>query len=67
MVHKPQFYQKSGAHMRPFCRSSESSNIFTAKPPWWGPFFAKVAGLEFIPAILFKRTPPQAISYMGSA
>ena len=33
-VHNPRFFQKSGAHVRPSCRSAESSNIFTGKTPW---------------------------------
>ena len=56
---------KKGAHVRPSCRSGESS-IFTGKPPWWSLFSAKVAGIEFIPAISSKRTPLRAISYMSS-
>ena len=33
-VHNPQFYQKSGTHIRP-SYISESSNVFAGKPPWW--------------------------------
>ena len=41
---------KRGAHVRnfikkeelsPFCRSGESFNIFSGKPPWWSPFLLK--------------------------
>ena len=39
------------AHVRPFCRSAENSNVFTKKPPRRRLLFSKVAGLEFIPAI----------------
>ena len=38
------------AHVRPFCRSAENSNVFTKKPRR-RLLFSKVAGLEFIPAI----------------
>ena len=55
VVYNPQFYQKSGAHVRPSCRSAESSNIFTGKCLWWRLFFTKDASLEFIPAISLKR------------
>ena len=34
VVYNPQFFQKSGAHVRLSCGSAESSNIFTGKPPW---------------------------------
>ena len=50
------FFQKSGAHVRPSCGSAESSNIFTSKPPWQRHFSTK--GLKFISAISLKRTPP---------
>ena len=50
--------KKSGAHVRPSCRSGESYNIFTGKRPWWSPVLAKVPSLEFIAAISVKRTPP---------
>ena len=30
-----------------------------------GGFFSEVAGLEFIPAISLKSTPPQSFFYMG--
>ena len=53
VVHNSQFFQKSGAHVRPSCRSPESANIFTAKPPWWRAFFTKDLG--FISAISLKR------------
>ena len=43
--------------MRPSCGSVESSNIFTGKPPWGRPF-SSTKVLEFISAILLKRTPP---------
>ena len=33
VVRNPEFYQKSGAQARLFCRSSESSNVFTGKHP----------------------------------
>ena len=33
-VHSPQFYQKSGTHIKP-SYISESSNVFAGKPPWW--------------------------------
>ena len=39
------------AHVRPFLRSAENSNVFTKKSPRRRLFFSKVAGLEFIPAI----------------
>ena len=42
-------------HVRPSCRSPESSNIFTGKCLWWKLFFTKDASLEFIPAISLKR------------
>ena len=42
------FIKKSGAHVRPSCRGGKSSNIFTGKPPWWSPFFAKVAGISYM-------------------
>ena len=41
----------SRAHVRPFCRSAENSNVFTRKPPRRRLILSKVAGLEFIPAI----------------
>ena len=59
------FFQKSGAHVRPACRSTEDSNIFIGKPLWSRPFFTK--NLEFISAISLKKTPTQSVSYMGSA
>ena len=46
---------KKGGHVRPSCRSAESSNIFTGKCLWWRLFFIKDASLEFIPAISLKR------------
>ena len=49
------FMKKNGAHVRPSCRSAESSNIFTGKCLWWRLFFNKDASLEFIPAISLKR------------
>ena len=61
-VHNPQFYQKSGAHVRPSCRSGESYNIFTGKPPWWSPVLAKVASLGFFPAISLKRLHHRVLS-----
>ena len=45
----------------------ETVKVLIVKPPWWITFFAKVAGPEFIPAILLKRTSAQGISYMVSA
>ena len=42
--------------MKPSCGIAESSNIFTGKPPWRGPFSTK--DVEFIAAISLKRTPP---------
>ena len=54
---QPSILSESGAHLRPSCRRAESSNILTGKPLWWRLLFTKVAGLEFIPAISFKRTP----------
>ena len=39
------------AHVRPFCRTAENSNVFTKKPPWRMLLFSKVEGLEFILAI----------------
>ena len=39
------------AHVRPVCRGTENSNVFTKKPPRRRLLFSKVAGLEFIPAI----------------
>ena len=39
------------AHVRPFCRSAENSNIFTKKPPRRRLLFGKVTGLGFIPEI----------------
>ena len=55
---KPITLSKNGAHLRPFCRSAVNSNIFTRKPPWWRFLFSKsrVAALEFIPAIWFKKS-----------
>ena len=46
VVHNPQLYQKSETRVRPFCRSAESSNIFSDKCPWWRLFSIKVAGLD---------------------
>ena len=57
VAQSPQIYQKRAAHVRPSCRSAGISNLFTGT--WWRLFFTKVAGLEFIPAISLKRTPPQ--------
>ena len=57
--------KKSGAHVRPSCRSAKSSNIFTGKPPWLRPFFTE--SLEFIFAISLKRSLTQSVSYMGFA
>ena len=59
------FFQKSGAHVRPSCRCTEGSNIFIGKHLGSRPFFTK--NLEFISAISLKRTPTQSVSYMGSA
>ena len=67
VVYNPQFYQKRGAHVRPSCRSAESSNIITDKLPWWRHIFSKNTGLEFIPAISLKRIPSHMFSYTGSA
>ena len=44
------------AHVRTFCRSAENSNVFRKKPPQPRVLFSKVAGLKFIPAILFKKS-----------
>ena len=55
VVHSPQFYEKTGAHVRPSCRSAESSDIFTGKCLWWRLFFTKDASLEFIAAASSKR------------
>ena len=33
----------SRAHIGPFCRSAENSNVFTKKPPRWRLLFSKVA------------------------
>ena len=46
------------AHVRPFCRSAENSNVFTKKPPRRSLLFSKVAGLNSRPAKK-KRAPPQ--------
>ena len=46
---------KNRVHARLFWRIAESFNIFTEKPPWWKLLFSKVAGLEFIPIIWFKK------------
>ena len=43
--------EQNRAHVRPFCRSAENSDVFTKKPPRWRLLFSKVAGLELIPAI----------------
>ena len=43
------------AHVRPFCRSAESSNVFAKKPPRRKLLFSKVAGLEFISCNLIKK------------
>ena len=42
VVHNPQFYRKSRAHVRPSCRSVESSNILTGKTPQWSLFPEKL-------------------------
>ena len=34
--------KKNGAHVRPACRSAESSNIFTSKCLWWRLFSLKM-------------------------
>ena len=39
------------------CSTQASVLSITGKPTWWGFSFPKVAGLEFIPACLLKRTP----------
>ena len=39
------------AHVRPFCRSDENSNVFTKKPPRGRLLFNKATGVEIIPAI----------------
>ena len=59
------FFSKKQSLCKTSCRSAESSNIFTVKPPWWRPFFTK--NLEFVSTISFKRTPTQIVSYMGPA
>ena len=46
------------AHVRPFCRSAENSNVFTKKPPRRRLLFSKVAGLEFISCNLIKKELP---------
>ena len=47
--------RKNVAHVRPSCRSPESSDVFTGKYLWRRLFFTKDASLEFIPAISLKR------------
>ena len=46
---------KNRAHVRLFCRSAESFDTFEGKPPWWRLLFSKVASLEFMQVILFKK------------
>ena len=46
---------KNRAHVRLFCRSAESFDIFEGKPPWWRLLFSKVASLEFMHVILYKK------------
>ena len=36
-------------------QSAESFDIFEGKPPWWRLLFSKVASLEFMQVILFKK------------
>ena len=43
------------AHVRPFCRSAENSNVFAEKPPRRRLLFSKVAGLEFVSCNLIKK------------
>ena len=43
-------FTKNGVHVRPDCRSAESSDVFKEKP-WRKLLFNKVAGLESITAI----------------
>ena len=46
---------KNRAHVRLFCRSAESFDIFEGKPPWWRLLFSKGASLEFMHVILYKK------------
>ena len=48
---KPIILSKNIAHVRPYCKSAENSNVFTKKTSRRRLLFSKVAGLEFIPAI----------------
>ena len=57
---------KKQSSCKTFCRSVESSNIFTGKPGW-SLFFTKVASLKSILRISVKRTPSQRFSYVRSA
>ena len=41
---------KNATDFRPFCRSTENSDVFTGKRPWWSLFFSNVVGLEFTSA-----------------
>ena len=43
------------AHVRPFRRSAENSNVFTKKSPRRRLLFSEVAGLEFISYNLIKK------------
>ena len=52
---KPGILSKNGAHFKPFCRSTENSNVFTRKPPRWKLLFSNVAGQEFISDIWLKK------------
>ena len=58
------------AHVRPFCRSAENSNVFTKKLPRRRRLFSKVAGLEFISCNLIKKkssTTKIAVRYLCQA
>ena len=58
----PTILLKNGAHIKPFGKSVENIDAFTKKPPRWKLLFTKVAGLEFIPAIWFKKGSTTKIS-----
>ena len=53
-----QCFNKVEPHLRTFCRNAVNSNIFTRKPSWRMFLFSRsrVAGLEFIPTIWFKKS-----------
>ena len=48
------------------CRSSESSNIFTGKHPWWRLFLTEVAGLKVIRSNLIKKDSITELFLHGS-